>query len=320
MDVGTRNEICKKIRQLKEKPNELSAYESERIIGEILTPLFIEEGYKISNTSRHSNERVNYIAEKDEGTSKCIIGIEYKHFMRPVDTIQVKRLISVANLKAFERVMLLTNSNFTNGARSVAKYTEPVAIELMDLEAIKSWVAKIELETDINKLDVEHILKVISSRFAQIIVKQPSELYKLEWRDLERMIAEVFDGIGFKVELTPGSKDGGKDIILSCKVEGKDKSYIVEIKHWRSGVKVGQDAIKSFLNVIVNEDRNSGLYLSTFGYCNNAFEALTEIERKKIKFGEEEKIVSLCKTYNKIASGIWSPCTNLAEILYEQTI
>ena len=34
---------------------------------------------------------------------------------------------------------------------------------------------------------------------------------------------------------------------------------------------------------------------------------LTEIDRERLKFGNEDKVVSLCKTYMKVDSGIWSP-------------
>ncbi|WP_234836774.1 restriction endonuclease [Sinorhizobium meliloti] len=30
----------------------------------------------------------------------------------------------------------------------------------------------------------------------------------------------MFDGLGFKVTLTPGSRDGGKDVILECEFAG----------------------------------------------------------------------------------------------------
>jgi sulfur transfer protein SufE len=39
-------------------------------------------------------------------------------------------------------------------------------------------------------------------------------LEELEWHDLERTVADIFDGLGFLVTLTPPRKDGGKDIIL----------------------------------------------------------------------------------------------------------
>lgn len=59
--------------------------------------------------------------------------------------------------------------------------------------------------------------------------------------------------------------------------------------------------------------------MSTSGYCDNAFEMLTEIEREKLKFGSEEKVVNLCKTYVKADSGIWSPPELLTEVLFDGT-
>jgi restriction endonuclease Mrr len=103
-------------------------------------------------------------------------------------------------------------------------------------------------------------------------------------------------------------------------VTGKKHTYIIEIKHWRSGNRVGQSIVRDFLNVIVRERRQGGLFLSTYGYCDNAFEMLSEIERQQLKFGSEEKIVSLCKTYVKAEAGIWSPSATLTEILLEETI
>ena len=94
----------------------------------------------------------------------------------------------------------------------------------------------------------------------------------------------------------------------------------VEIKHWRSKVKVGGTAIKDFLNVIAREQRTGGLFLSTHGYSNGAFEELTEIERQRLRFGGKEKIISLSRTYVKAMSGIWSPPENLADGLFEGTV
>jgi restriction system protein len=68
---------------------------------------------------------------------------------------------------------------------------------------------------------------------------------KIEWRDVERVVAEIFSGIGSKVELIPSSKDGGKDVILECKENGTSKTYTIEIKHWRSGQRVGEKKIKN---------------------------------------------------------------------------
>ena len=68
------------------------------------------------------------------------------------------------------------------------------------------------------------------------------------------------------------------------------------------------------MKVICNEKSDNGLLLSTYGFTSNAFEGLTELERKSIRFGDAEKIVSLCKTYLKVKSGIWTPLNDLKGI------
>lgn len=139
----------------------------------------------------------------------------------------------------------------------------------------------------------------------------------LEWRDLERTIYEIFNEIGFKATLTPASKDGGKDVILECDIDGIPKSYIIEIKHWRSQQKVGQKAIQEFTKVIINEKRNKGLYLSTYGYTQNYYECLSKTERNLVGFGEKEKIVELCHTYEKIKNGLYLPMNSLEDLLFQ---
>ena len=76
--------------------------------------------------------------------------------------------------------------------------------------------------------------------------------------------------------LTPPAKDGGKDVVLRCYVQGRQAEYFVEIKHWRSPSRVGGGALRDFLNVIVREGRDGGLFLSTYGYCDNAFDQLVK--------------------------------------------
>ncbi|UWU12250.1 restriction endonuclease [Sinorhizobium medicae] len=73
----------------------------------------------------------------------------------------------------------------------------------------------------------------------------------------------MFDGLGFKVTLTPGSRDGGKDVILECEFAGKQATYYVEIMHWRSSARVGADAVEKLLKVIVREEKAGSFFLST---------------------------------------------------------
>lgn len=174
-------------------------------------------------------------------------------------------------------------------------------------------------EIDIGE-EVRLAIESLSSQLAVMIAKNPAALEYIEWRDLERLIAEVFSGLGFDAELTPSSKDGGKDVVVICKVSNETRSYAVEIKHWRLGNRVGNGVIMEFLHVIARENRNGGLFLATGGYCDNAFENLTEIDRQKLRFGTDEKVVSLCRNYVRAQEGIWSPPKQLDEVVFKDTV
>jgi hypothetical protein len=163
------------------------------------------------------------------------------------------------------------------------------------------------------------IIRTLAAGFAKLVARDPGALDALEWRDAERMLAEVFNGIGFTVKLTPPSKDGGKDIILTCMVSSKEYSYIVEVKHWRSGKRVGRTPIGKFLHVIVSEKRTAGLFLSTYGFANGAFDGIANIEAHRLRFGEKEKIVSLCRVYAGTGDGSVLSGELLPQLLFAET-
>jgi hypothetical protein len=216
-----------------------------------------------------------------------------------------------------DRVILLVNTGFTSRALSVGQHKFPTEIELLDLNALKEWAFRIERNIRGGSSKIVSAVIELSKYFARVIANDPSGLDDLEWRDMERMLGAVFEAFGFDVTLTPGSKDKGKDLILECIVHGRKKSYIIEVKHWRSRKHVGKVQISDFVKVIATEQHEGGLYLATYGFSASASEALTEIQRETIKLGVDKKVVSLCQTFVKAEAGIWSPPSNLPDLLFE---
>ena len=145
------------------------------------------------------------------------------------------------------------------------------------------------------------------------------ELRHVEWRILEHVLAAAFDDLGFDAQLTPSSKDGGKDIVLECVERGTRRRYVVEVKHWLSGQSVPGSHLKKFLRVIVNEKHDSGLFLSTSGFTHNAYDSLVHLEHKRMRVAGKDKIVRLCQVYVKRESGVWTSEQPLTEVLFEHT-
>jgi restriction system protein len=313
--------------KLSEKYQRLGASTAEAILMDVLGPLLEARGYSLKKfyvqaKPIHGVQIVARRGASDQYAGETIgIHFRYREEHRTVGTTYIGDFARLPSLWGdVNRLILLINTRFTMNARELARRLLPVEVELMDADALRAWVRQLDAAHLDAAAEVRRLVRKLSHDLALLIARDPTALEAIEWRALEEIIAETFSGIGFQVTLTPGSKDGGKDVILECRVSGRQASYIVEVKHWRSGGRVGSGVVRDFLNVIAREHRDGGLFLSTSGYCENAFEQLSQLDRQRLRFGEKEKILTVCRKYERAMAGIWSPPENLADLLYEETI
>lgn len=308
-------EIKEKLRKRVDEieSNYLSESELKQTFLEVVTELLSVENYQIVPKIKQPLIRpfVSSLKSPDEK-----IGIYVDSGSLNVNLTGLNRYLQFGQLKGFDRNIIFLRSRFPD--EKVAKTIElsPIVIEIVDPFRLRAWID--ELKTEIDEINSYEVLfKAFNEQLVKIILENPTEIRKIEWREFERLMADLLAEIGFEVELTPPSKDGGKDIILRC--SKYQKSYIVEIKHWASGQKVGKKFLTQFLNVIINEERERGLFISTFGYTKNAFEGITRIQRERIRVAEKEKVLALCEIYKKKRSGLLIPMKPIEEILFEDT-
>jgi hypothetical protein len=314
-------EILKAIEELKLGNPNLGYGFARDLSRRVLQPLLAEDGYDIYYDAGEKADLVGIRPQSEKHVEQTVaITFKFWESDRPIGIETVHSIVDTVLSGKYNRAILLGNTRFSKQSRLSVERNFPLAIELLDLDALRAWVDRLYVDQETIGTEVRIILRAVSSKFISMIAQNQLVLRELEWRDIERLIAEVFSGLGFTTTLTPPSKDGGKDIVLECTVQGSFCTYVVEIKHWRSKSRVGGGALREFVKVVAREERNGGLFLSTYGYCDNAFEQLSEIERKKVRLGDKDKVVALCRTYEKARSGLWSPPENLAEVLYEGTV
>lgn len=300
----------------------------EQEVSEKLTELLAKIGFNVKySDTNHQGRNPDFIAQKRVDGDEYKIAIELKANTNINEAIRsgIKTLTTVNEAEKFDKLLLLllNKNSISRNSSTLQKYLSENAtnIEIINLDDLEKWSESLSSELSKKELnEVFYYVRQLSRKLIELIAKNPDNLKNLEWRDLERTIAELFEGIGFKATLTPSSKDGGKDVILECKIDNIQKIFIIEIKHWRSGQKVGKTAVKEFTNIIINEKREKGLFLSTYGFADNYYESLTESQKSLIRFGEQEKIVELCRTYEKVNNGIWNPIDTLESILLYKTI
>ena len=101
---------------------------------------------------------------------------------------------------------------------------------------------------------------------------QPEFTEKLDPRQFEEVVAEIFRDQGFEVELTKRTRDGGKDIIALSKDKlGFTTKYIIECKHYSEKNKVGVDVVRGLYGVKNSRSGgNIGIIVTTSTFTSDA--------------------------------------------------
>lgn len=90
-------------------------------------------------------------------------------------------------------------------------------------------------------------------------------LKEMDPRKFEFLVADVFQSLGYKAKVTPGSNDGGKDIILR---KGRETKF-VEVKRHNQGT-IGRPAIQKLHSAIVDADAVGGYLVTLSNFNKNA--------------------------------------------------
>jgi hypothetical protein len=140
-------------------------------------------------------------------------------------------------------------------------------------------------------------------RLADLVARNPSALADLQWWEVEAVLLEAFEGIGFDATKTRPSKDGGFDLELTIAKGGRKKVYIVEVKHW-TDQRPSSQHLKKLIKVTASSGVHGGFLLSSSGFTRTIYSGITEIT-KPVRLGAGEKIVALCKTYYRLKNQLW---------------
>lgn len=102
---------------------------------------------------------------------------------------------------------------------------------------------------------------------SQAVERIKDQVNKLEWDDMQELVAGILRAMGYKTQVSPPGSDRGKDIVASPDGFGfEHPRIVVEVKH-RKG-QMGSQEIRSFLGGRHKDDR--GLYVSTGGFTKDA--------------------------------------------------
>ena len=101
--------------------------------------------------------------------------------------------------------------------------------------------------------------RIIPVDFRALLPKlsaRPDDLYQLHSRQFEELIAHLFEGFGYEVQLTPATNDGGFDIMATRRAETNIR-ILIECKRYTPPHKVGRPIVQQLLGVINDRQQHA---------------------------------------------------------------
>ncbi len=184
----------------------------------------------------------------------------------------LNRYVKMSNL--FLEVPLSTvNENISNIVKQY-KLCSYLSYEETEEEREETKQVNEKVVTEILQQNAEKNLKEdspiivvspVNEKVLKYLAENPQELYHLQDRDFEKIMAEIYRKLGYKVELTQETRDGGKDIIIRKPEVLGDFVYYVECKRYSASRHIGVGIIRNLVGT-VNTDRVNGGILATTSF------------------------------------------------------
>jgi restriction system protein len=113
-------------------------------------------------------------------------------------------------------------------------------------------------------------LVIASDEVIRRLAAEPELMHRLSAREFEDLVAELLSRQGYEVELTPVSKDGGKDIYVAHKSGLGSALYVVECKRYAPENPVGVGIVRQLYGVVQAEQLTGGVVATTSYFTRGA--------------------------------------------------
>lgn len=292
--------------------------------GEILSPPDVEvaifeilsaAGYAVTAPQPfHQDDRIDMRLDGRIEGKRERVGVEVKAHRGHVSGQTIYRALDVLRTHALDRILIIGLGGFSPLARERAALERIGKVDLLDTRDLRDWLLRHAVADEPPSLSIKGILKAAMRALAARLSVAPEEIYDVEWRDMERLLGEVFETLGFETKVTPSAKDGGYDVRLA---DREGRVFLVEVKHWLTTV--GSGVIKRLVEVTARENASAGILLATGGFAPSLFDGLIELQAQTIHLGDGGKIASLCRAFYRAETQLWQADDDLVDLLLSET-
>ena len=141
--------------------------------------------------------------------------------------------------------------------------------------------------------------KIVSATadIVRALKKHPDSIYGLPPRQFEELLADLLADMGWEVELTKATRDGGKDILAYQTTDIGRFLCLIEAKRNRRDRKVGVELVRSLFGTLCDSQANSAMLVTTSSFTKDAKEFQKKHEYK-LKLSDYGDLVGWVQRYN----------------------
>lgn len=137
------------------------------------------------------------------------------------------------------------------------------------LSGAYDFSARFELNDQDGSESIIQIASLVDRALIERLQQYPDDLRLIDRRRFEQLIAELFAGFGYEVELTQRTRDGGKDIIAVKRSE-IDLRFLIECKRPDPGNPVGVSTVRELYGVKVDDGASKAILATTTYFSADA--------------------------------------------------
>jgi restriction system protein len=109
-----------------------------------------------------------------------------------------------------------------------------------------------------------------NNKLIESLKKQPVNLRNLTPREFEELLADLLKDMGWDVELTKQTRDGGSDILAYLNTGVGRLLCLVEAKHYREDRKIGVDLVRTLYGTLCDAQANSAMLVTSSSFTSDA--------------------------------------------------
>jgi HJR/Mrr/RecB family endonuclease len=206
-------------------------------------------------------ERTTNRIRNERGAHRYFIVIDEADRV-PMETIR-EILRDLYNLKAIRNVILISVANIK------IEYAREIALGPPEGKLYGLRDQLLVTQPSIISIIGPQIITV-NNTLIQRLKKKPHDVYEISPRQFEELVADLLAGMGMEVELTPATRDGGKDILAYMKTEIGKFLTLVETKQHNKSRPVGVELVRSLFGTLIDHEATSGMLVTTSRFAKPA--------------------------------------------------